>query len=55
MKQLTFTSTNFISKNFGFNWADAELEFLYNVKMSTDKKKLIRKMTMGKKQENHFF
>ena len=39
----------------GFEQADAELEFLYTVKMSRDKKKLIRKMTMGKKQENYFF
>ena len=35
-------------KKFGFEWADAELEFLYAVKMSTDKKKLIRKMKLEK-------
>ena len=40
---------------FGFEWADAELEFLHTVKMSTDKKKLTRKMTMGKKQEENIF
>ena len=56
MKQLTFTITNFISKKIGFEWVDAELEFLYTVKISTGKeKKLIRKMTTGKKQENYFF
>ena len=41
-------------EKFGFEYADAKLGFLYTVKMSTDKKKLIRKMTLGKKQENYF-
>ena len=36
-------------EKFGFEWADAEFEFLYTMKMSTDKQKLIRKMTTVKK------
>ena len=42
-------------KKFGFEWTDAELEFLHTVKMSTDKKKLIRKMKMGKKRRKLLF
>ena len=42
-------------KRFGFQWADIELEFLYTVKMSTDKKKLVWKITMGKKNKKITF
>ena len=43
------------SRKVGFEWVDVELEFLYTMKMSTDKKKLIRKMTMGKKSKKITF
>ena len=39
----TFTTTNLISKNQALN--GQMLKYLYTVKMSTDKKKLIRKTT----------
>ena len=42
-------------EKFGLEWEDAELESLHTVKMFTDKKKLIRKMTMGKKARKLLF
>ena len=42
-------------EKYGFKWAYAELKFLNTMKRSTDKKILIRKMTMGKEtRKKHF-
>ena len=37
-------------EKFGFEWQDASIEFKYSVELSTDKKKLIKKLNMGKKK-----
>ena len=50
-----FYNYQFHLEIFGFEWVDAELEFLHTVKMSTDKKKLIRKITMRKKTRKLLF
>ena len=35
-------------ENYGFEWEDTSLEFKYSVRFSTDKKGLIKKLSMGK-------
>lgn len=35
-------------EKFGFKWEDAAIEFKYSVKLSSDKKKLTKKLSMGK-------
>ena len=35
-------------ERFGFSWKNDQLEFEYSVKLSADKKKLIKKISLGK-------
>ena len=35
-------------EKFGFEWQDASIEFKYSVELSTNKKKIIKKINMGK-------
>ena len=42
-------------EKFGFEWQDASIEFKYSVELSTDKKKLIKKINMGKKTRKKMF
>ena len=42
-------------EKFGFKLEDTSLEFKYSVEFSTNKKKLIRKMSMGKATTKKLF
>ena len=42
-------------EKFGFEWEDTKLEFKYSVKFSNNKKKLIKKMDMGKTTRKKLF
>ena len=42
-------------EKFGFEWEDTNLEFKYSVKFSNNKKKLIKKMDMGKTTRKKLF
>ena len=54
-EELEFYDYSLHLENFGFEWQDASIEFKYSVELSTDKKKLTKKINMGKTTRRKLF